>query len=200
MRTTITFLSLAHICIILGACGKSGDISIRQTRHKPIVKNAAELQQVALASSGGALGCGMGTYVYKYPDGTKTNVSSGLDAIHVFGGEIHSDVLLPFLSAREESNRTGEGPMSGERSSLLYVVLSVLGETGDASAVQRMNLLLTDPSESVRAHAKIGLIQIGNRNPKVQDTIAAAVTEVESDIGEIPIWETQEPQWLTKQP
>ena len=55
--------------------------------------NIEKLQGIAMASNGGAKGCGIGTYTYIYSNGEKNEIKSGLDAIHVFGDEISFETL-----------------------------------------------------------------------------------------------------------
>lgn len=166
--------------------------------ESPRVANAAKLEKIADADNRGGLGCGVGWYVYVHPDGIEERMLLGLGPAHVFGKHrIRSRDLRRFLSARVSSNRTGRGPMAGERSNLLFLILYIMGEAADPSALDEIYQLLADPSETVRAHSKIALIHIGNKHPELQGRIAPRLKEVEQSRGviststrgiEVPAW------------
>src|SRR5687768_16292501 len=65
-----------------------------------ILENVPQLQQIALRATGGAMGCGKGTYTL-VTDEAEKKVSSSLDPIHVFGKTIRLSDMNKLLEARE---------------------------------------------------------------------------------------------------
>lgn len=136
-----------------------------------LLKKVPKLQKTAQRSSGGAMGCGIGTITLITSKG-KISVQSGLDPIHVFGHIIVVADLIELLKSRAESNRTGnKGPMADEVSNLCYVILDTLSLAKDPASISVIADLLTDKDDTVRGWAAIALYRMGNSDSELQEQI-----------------------------
>lgn len=131
-------------------------------RPTPILANAERLERVADASSRGLMGCGTGCFMYIDHAGGKRRLQSGLDPIHVFGGEIDAMALSAFLRARAEANEMKSGEMYGQRRYLLIVILGVVALSEDAHFIDLLAPLLNDPIPEVQKSVQNALICIGD--------------------------------------
>jgi len=116
-----------------------------------LLKKSLQYQTVARAASGGAMGCGFGTYEYRYADGQTKSFDSGLDAIHVFSNKIGHDVLSVFIDARVAD--TLEEDSANDYGTLFYVILSIVAETADPSSLDSVMTLMLDRNETVARYA-----------------------------------------------
>jgi hypothetical protein len=155
----LTFLFLA------GTCSAQNDL----------LNRVPQLQETAARASGGVLGCGEGSYLMVTSRG-QFMVSSGLDAIHVFGGKIVVADLLTLLEARNESNRTGEkNQMSGEIGSFMYVILSVLQDSKDPDVIPVIGQLLKDKNEQVVFQSFYALQKLAKSGEELQFEVEKVV-------------------------
>jgi hypothetical protein len=134
----------------------------------PTLGHIKKLQKIAKASNGGALGCGIGRYVYTSSTGEVTEVQSGLDAIHVFGQDIHFKTLDMFVQARVAGERNAD---HADFSDLYYVILSVYARTGDPGSLDAILKLNLDNNDVVARWAGIATAQILQKNPELEATI-----------------------------
>ena len=129
-----------------------------------LLEKVPQLQEVARQATGGAKGCGKGTFTLITSNG-EIRASSSLDPIHVFGKTIRVSDLLVLLKARADSNRTGEiNPMSGEVSQLAYVVLLTLSLAQEPDTIPVIAELLNDKDDTIRAWSAIVLYRIAQSN------------------------------------
>ena len=133
-------------------------------RPAPILANAERLERIAAASSRGLMGCGEGMFQFIDHVGKKRRIQSGLDPIHVFGGEIDAKVLSAFLDARAKANEIKEGPMYGQRRFLLVTILEVVALCEDARFIDLLAPLLDDSIHEVQGSVQNALVCIGDRN------------------------------------
>jgi hypothetical protein len=133
-----------------------------------LLEKVPQLQEVARQATGGAKGCGRGTFTLITSTG-EIKVSSSLDPIHVFGKTIRVSDLLVLLKARADSNRTGEtNPMSGEVSQLTYVVLLILSSAQQRDTIPVIAELLTDKDDTIRAWSAIALYRLAQSNDNLK--------------------------------
>lgn len=130
------------------------------------------LASTASASSRGELGCGRGTIRLHTGKGV-VNLQTGLDGYHVFGRDIYVSRLVSLLRDRTTANRRGFGPMAGNKDSLSYVVLDLLGSSGDPAAIDAAGALLTDSNDVVRGWAAIALDRLGDMRADLRPAIAS---------------------------
>ena len=128
------------------------------------------LARTASRSASGAMGCGVGFLTLETSRGT-VRLRTGLDAIHVFGKVVRVPDLVSLLQERATSNERGYGPMAGRKSALCYVMLDVLGYSGDPSVIEPISKLLTDDSEVVSGWAAIALFRLGTAKPELRPQI-----------------------------
>lgn len=133
-------------------------------RPAPIPENAASLEQIAMSSSFGLMGCGDGVFHFVDHSGRTRRIFSGLDPIHVFGDSIDAKTLAMFLEARAKANEDKEGAMYGERRFLLITILDVVKLSEDAHFIDLLAPLLYDPLPEVHASVQSALLCIGDRN------------------------------------
>lgn len=133
-----------------------------------LLEKVPQLQEVALNSTGGGMGCGRGSFNLITSHG-EIKVSSSLDPIHVFGRTIRVSDLLMLLKARAASNRTGvTNSMSGEISQLGYVTLLTLSLSQDAGSIPVIAELLTDKDDTIRAWSAIALYRLAQSSYKLK--------------------------------
>jgi len=136
-----------------------------------LLEKVPQLQEVARQATGGAKGCGKGTFTLITSNG-EIKASSSLDPIHVFGKTIRVSDLLVLLKARADSNRTGEiNPMSGEVSQLAYVVLLTLSFAQEPDTIPVIAELLNDKDDTIRAWSAIVLYRIAQSNSNLKAEI-----------------------------
>ncbi|MCB9925527.1 MAG: hypothetical protein H6822_25480 [Planctomycetaceae bacterium] len=145
-------------------------------RPAAILANDEQLEHVAHLSGSGALGCGIGSFLYTDHASEKRRVACGLDPIHVFGHEISAKTLSEFLEARAKANELKNGPMFGDRQFLLFTTLYAVADTEDAQFVDLAAKLLDDPIPKVRAYAQHTLLCIGDGNPQKRPEILKLLT------------------------
>ena len=157
-------ISLLTYLVLSISIGYSENTSIAIT---PSLENIEKLQEIAKLSNGGALGCGIGTYYYISSDGQRKEIKSGLDAIHVFGREIHFETLDIFVKAK------ASGKINNERnfSDLFYVILSIYAETKDPGSIDEILKLTLDKNETISRWAKIAVVEILKENSKLKEKI-----------------------------
>jgi len=130
-----------------------------------------KLQDTAAKATGGALGCGHGTVILVTSHG-EIRVGVGLDPSHVFGQRIVISDLVALLKARADSNRTVEkNPMSGHVSALVFVILSTLSVSKDATVIPVIKELLNDKDEVIRGWSAISLIQLAESDENLRKQI-----------------------------
>lgn len=166
---------------------------------RPIPAHGAELQLMATRVKKGYRGCDGGDINFILADGTEQSLSCDMDTLAVFGKRIHADDLLALIEARADANRTGEGPMDGDRHELLRMLLLVLTEASHAQAVDAIIPLLVDPDDDVRIESRKTLESIGKSNPNVQARIAAALHVSIDTPAEEPKKQDPLPQWVIDQ-
>ncbi len=158
------------------------------------------LARTASRSASGAMGCGVG-FISLETSRATLKLRTGLDAIHTFGHTVRVPDLVSLLEQRAASKARGYGPMAGRKSALCYVILDVLGDSGDPTVIQPIAKLLTDDSEVVRGWAAIALFRLGTANPELRSAIRqiefpeAAVSSAVARGEPKPDWlETSQPQ------
>jgi hypothetical protein len=149
--------------------------AVASSAQSNFVEKAPELQKTALRATGGAMGCGHGSFTV-VASKERIKVSSSLDPIHVFGSTIYVSDLLTLLTARAKSNRTGEvNPMSGEVGQLTYVTLLVLSSVKEKSTVSVTAELLTDKDDTIRAWSAITLYRLAQSDKGMKSEVEKIV-------------------------
>ena len=190
-RFVLFIATLLFVCV--GCESRPSALEFQSPRLAPTLENALQLEEIARLAGSGQLGCGSGTYQYTAHNGQKREVDSGLDPIHVFGGQISGKTMAMFIDARVEANKTGNGPMSGDMESLLVVTLHIIAESEDPIFINSIAPLLADPLPWVHHNAASSLITIANRHPKFREQIKSIFSEYTYDPKTL---ESTLPQWL----
>jgi hypothetical protein len=131
-------------------------------------------------------------------NGTKKTIHSGLDPLHVFGSPIREEDLIRLLKARTAHIQSGTGSMAGERDSLMYVILSTLGQAAAPGAIDAIAKTLQDPSRTAGDWALIALIRIGEERVDLRQEIAAKIRSSGVDITTVSSRGEKVPSWLSK--
>lgn len=159
-----------------------------------IIERVPELQKTARRAIGGAMGCGVGSFVLVEGE-TETRVGGGLDPIHVFGNRIELDDILTILEARSEK-KLGFDPDENkdEVGALLYVTLTVAIASKSPKVISVVKSLLLDEIEVVRAWSAIALIKLAESDPELKEAILpigfpkSALAGAKSRSYPIPTW------------
>lgn len=136
-----------------------------------LLERVPKLQATAAKSNGGGLGCGIGTLRIVTSKGELT-ISSGLDAIHVFGTKIAVKDLLFLLEARVRANLGETNPMSGHVSDLGYVILDTLSLSNDLTVIPVISKLLEDKDDVIRGWSAIALFRLADSGSDLRQMIA----------------------------
>jgi hypothetical protein len=129
------------------------------------------LASVADRTNSGAMGCGRAT-IQLHTSAGVIPIENAMDGYHVFGRDIYVSCLVSLLHDRAAANRRGFGPMAGDKGSLCYVALDLLGSSGDPAAIAAAGPLLTDADDAVRGWAAIALYRLGDEHPEFRPAIS----------------------------
>jgi hypothetical protein len=138
---------------------------------RPILERIPDLDDRAALAVTGQLGCGgHAETILVTSRGVRVSKEVS-DGRRVFGLNIKTAELIELLKARCLSNRTGQGPMAGRKTSLCYVILDALSHSADPDAIPVIGELLLDPEETTSSFAALALFTIGNEADELRSSI-----------------------------
>ena len=133
-------------------------------------EKAEEMERIAKGAINGEFGCGTGQITISTSRGT-IRADTWSDPIILFGSHVSAAQLITLLEAKVEANRTGQGPMSGDRAALCHVALHTLALARDPQSIDVIGKLINDDDQLVRGSAVVVLIRIGEAVPDSREKI-----------------------------
>jgi len=177
--------------------GLAAVIWLNSSGEEPaLLSRVPELQERARLVISGERSADPGEVAVLTSRGVNTIVSGPAPA-YVFGRRARASELVDLLKARARSNRTGRGPMAGEKRELLSITVLMLGTVGEPEAVSPIAALLDDPDENVREMAALALFKMGDTEAQLRSSVAeivfprAVIEALQKKGVTVPDWVTQ---------